>query len=68
VAKWSRSEVDVTALSDVVARHGVTRTVFAEADGQPWQKVPDAGAAVPPPQVAAWGKAGMLADQKSGPA
>jgi hypothetical protein len=31
VAIWSRSEVDVTALRDVVAWHGVPRTVFAEA-------------------------------------
>lgn len=40
------------AIADVVTRHEILRTVFPEADGQPWQRVLDADDALARPAVA----------------
>jgi amino acid adenylation domain-containing protein len=46
----------VAAVGDVVARHESLRTVFAVADGQPYQHVIEAGRAVVPVTVTAAGR------------
>ena len=54
----------VAAVGDVVARHESLRTVFAVADGQPYQQVIPAGQAVVPMMVATAGRgelAGLVA-------
>jgi amino acid adenylation domain-containing protein len=51
----------VAAVGDVVARHESLRTVFAVADGQPYQHVIEAGQAVVPVTVTAAGRGEVAA-------
>jgi non-ribosomal peptide synthetase component F/acyl carrier protein len=49
-----------SAIGDVVARHESLRTVFAEADGTPWQQVLAAGAVEVPVTLTEIGDAGQV--------